>query len=119
MVRKAGTVGEYIAAASPGARPMLRQLRAAVKAAAPMAKEGMGYGMPYYTHEGRLVYFAAFKNHVSLFGSGRVFKAHESTVKKYRTSHATLQFPLGTRVPVSVIKMVVRALVRANEAAKK
>lgn len=114
---KTKSVTEYIAAASPEARPMLRQLRAAVRAAAPQAKEGIGYGMPYYTYQGRLVYFAAFRSHVSLFGSQRVIQAHAAALKKYRTSKATLQFPLGTRVPVTVVKKVVKALVRANEAA--
>ncbi|MGH7682049.1 MAG: iron chaperone [Candidatus Eiseniibacteriota bacterium] len=116
---KAKSVAEYIAAASPAARPMLRQLRAAVKAAAPKATEGMSYGMPYYSHKGRLVYFAAFKNHVSLFSSTRVLRAHAAMLTKFKTSKATLQFPIGTRVPVTVVKRIVKAVAQANEASKR
>ncbi len=115
---RAKSVAEYIATASPEARPMLRQLRAAVRAAAPQAKEGMSYGMPYYSYLGRLVYFAAFRSHVSLFASARTIQAHAATLKKYQTSKATLQFPLGTRVPVTVVGKVVKGIARANEAAK-
>lgn len=116
---KAKSVAEYIAAAPPKARPMLRQLRAAVKAAAPQAKEDMGYGMPYYSYKGRLVYFAAFTNHVSLFGATRVLRAHAPTLKKYMTSRATLQFQIGTRIPVTLVMRIVKAVAQANDAAKR
>ena len=60
-------VTAYIAAAPLKVRVMLKQIRAAIKAAAPQAQEKLSYGMPYYSHKGRLAYFAAFRSHVSVF----------------------------------------------------
>jgi uncharacterized protein YdhG (YjbR/CyaY superfamily) len=110
-------VTAYIAAAPPPARTMLRRIRAAIKAAAPRAQEKLSYGMPYYGHHGRLAYFAAFRDHVSVFIPGRVLKAFAKEIKPYWRGKATLQFPLGTRVPVGLIGRLVRARRHENDAA--
>ena len=109
-------VTAYIAAAAPPARPMLKRIRAAIKTAAPRAQEKLSYGMPYYSLRGRLAYFAAFRGHVSVFIPGRVLTAFAREVEPYRRGKATLQFPLGTRVPVGLIGRLVRAGRRENEA---
>lgn len=98
---------------------MLKQLRAAVRAAAPKAEEGISYGMPYYHDRGRLVYFAAFKNHVSLFVWGPILKTYAAEVRNYQTAKATLQFPLGTRIPLALVKKLVTARRKENEALEK
>jgi len=112
-----GAVTAYIAAATPRARLMLRKIRAAIKAAAPRAVEKLSYGMPYYSHHGRLVYFAAFRDHVSVFIPGRVLKTFAKEIKPWWRGKATLQFPIGTRVPVGLIGRLVRARRRENDAA--
>ena len=121
-MRKAGksaihgpkAVTAYIAAAPARARPMLRVIRAAIKSAAPRADEKLSYGMPYYSHNGRLVYFAAFRDHVSVFVPG-VLKDFAKDIKLYWQGKATLQFPIGTKVPVGLIGRLVRARRRQNE----
>ena len=110
------SVAAYIAAASPQARPMLRLLRAAIRSAAPTAEETISYRIPYYSHHGRLVYFAAFKNHVSLYVMGSAKSLYAKEIERYQTSKSTLRFPLGTRVPVLLVKKLVRARVKENEA---
>lgn len=60
-------VDEYIAAASEAARPMLNELREAIRAAAPDADERISYGMPYYHLHGRLAYFQAHARHIGLY----------------------------------------------------
>ena len=114
-MNKPKTVVEYIKAAAPKARPMLRQLRSIVRTTAPKADEKISYGMPYYSHRGRLVYFAAFKNHVSVFAWGAAMKAFAAEVKAYRTSSATLQFPLGSKLPVTLLRKLLKARVKDNE----
>ena len=53
-------VDGYIAAAPEGARPLLNELREAIRASAPKAEEGISYGMPsYHLHGVRLTYFQA------------------------------------------------------------
>lgn len=108
-------VTAYIAAAAPAARPMLKQIRAVIRAAAPRAEEKLSYGMPYYGYHGRLVYFAGFRQHVSVFIPGRTLEAFAKETQPYRRGKATLRFPIGTRVPVGLIGRLVRARRRENE----
>ena len=116
---KASTVSAYIAAAPVPARIMLRQLRAAVRAAAPKAEERISYGMPYYYDRGRLVYYAAFKNHISLFVWGPILKRYAAEIAPYQASKATLRFPLGTPIPLVLVKKLVTARRKENEAMEK
>lgn len=110
------TVDEYIKAAAPKARPMLRQLRSIIRATAPKAVEKISYGMPYYSYCGRLAYFAAFKDHVSIYAWGAAMKTFASEVKPYKTSSSTLRFPLGSKLPVTLLRKLVKARVKDNEA---
>jgi len=112
---KARNVDEYVAAAPPDARRMLKQLRSAITSVAPEAEERISYSMPYYGHHGRLAYFAAFKNHVSLFIMRLVMKRYAQEVKRYRTSTSTLRFPIGSAIPVALVKKLVKAQVKENE----
>lgn len=112
-------VDAYIAAAPPPARPMLRQLRRAIRSSAPKAVEGTSYRMPYYQYFGRLTYFAAFRDHVSLFAWGRPVERYAKDIKKYRSGKSTLRFPLGTKIPVALVKKLVKARAKSNERAQK
>ena len=109
-------VTAYIAAAAPKARPMLRKIRAAIRAAAPRADEKLSYGMPFYSHHGRLAYFAAFRDHVSVYLPGRVMLAHRAEIRPYWRGKATLQFPIGSKLPVGLLGRLVRARRKENEA---
>jgi uncharacterized protein YdhG (YjbR/CyaY superfamily) len=70
--------------------------------------------MPFYEYrfpgyKGRLVYFGAFARHVSIFIVPRTMPAAiAAQIKPYRVAKATLQFPIGTRVPASLIKKLVK-----------
>ena len=122
MARKAAApagVAGYIAAAPAPARPMLRQLRRIVRVNAPKAVETLSYGMPYYSHHGRLIYFAAFSKHVSVYVMNRAKDPFAAEMKPYRTTASTLQFPFGTRLPARLVTRLGRARVRENEGAAK
>ncbi len=110
-------VTAYIAAAPPPARVMLKRIRAAIKSAAPRAEEKLSYGMPYYSHNGRLAYFPTFRDHVSVFIPGRVLAEFAAEIKPYWRGKATLQFPIGSRVPAGLIGRLVRARRKQNDAA--
>ena len=112
-------VDAYIAAAARPARPMLRELRRVIRSSAPKAIEKVSYGMPYYHYHGRLTYFAAFKQHVSLFAMGKAKKQFAREMKPYQTSASTLRFPLGTKIPVGLVKRLIRARVREIDEAGK
>jgi uncharacterized protein YdhG (YjbR/CyaY superfamily) len=100
------TVSEYIAAAPKEARPKLRELRKCIRAAAPGGVENIKWGAPSYSYKRILVIFAAFKHHVSFFPTPSAVRAFKSQLTKYKTSSATIQFPLDKPLPASLIRKI-------------
>ena len=110
-------VDAYIAAAPKAVQPMLRELRAAIRSAAPKAEEKISYRMPFYAYHGRLIYFAAHKTHVGMYPViGREKDLYAKELKPYLAAKATLQFPIGQPIPIALVKKVVRARAKDNEA---
>ena len=108
-------VAAYIAAQPPNARTALKQVLAAIRAAAPKAEEGFSYRIPSFRLDDRpLVWYAAFKNHYSMYPIGAaVTRALGKGVEQYETSKGTIRFPLDEPVPVGLVKKLVKA--RINE----
>jgi uncharacterized protein YdhG (YjbR/CyaY superfamily) len=110
-------VDAYIAAASKPLQPMLRQLRQAIRSAVPKAEEKISYGMPFYAYHGRLIYFAAHKNHIGMYPIiGREKELYAKELKPFLVEKATLQFPIGQPLPIGLVKKVVKERARENEA---
>ena len=115
---KPKSVDAYIAAAPKEVQSKLRELRTAIREAAPTAEERISYSMPYYGYKGRLAYFATFKNHIGLYVPTPVIEEHKGELKGYETAKATVRFPLDKKLPVALIKKLIRARVKKNEAKK-
>lgn len=111
---KAKNVDEYIAAAPAEHRAKLKELRALIKSCAPEAVEKISYGMPYYGYKGRLAYFLLAKEHIGLYIMPRVLERFEADVRKYRTGKATIRLELDEKLPVALIKKLVKAGVKIN-----
>jgi uncharacterized protein YdhG (YjbR/CyaY superfamily) len=118
-IPKPKNVDAYIAAAPKEVQGKLKELRAVIKAAAPTAVERISYGMPYYGYKGRLAYFAFAKAHIGLYVPTPVIEEHKSELKAYETTKATLRFPLDKKLPVALIKKLVKARMKKNDAAGK
>ena len=112
-MNRSSEVDAYIAAAPKAAQPHLRRLRALIGSEAPDAEEGISYRMPSYTYRGKLMYFAAFKNHVGLFPVGNADKHLE--MKEYMTGKGTYRFPLEEPLPDERIRRLVRTRVKEND----
>ena len=108
-------VDAYIAAAPAPTQPILRQLRDVIRTAAPKAEERISYGMPSYDYHGRLVYFAAFENHVGLYAVGQAQDSYTKELSGYLSGKSTAQFPIGQPLPVALIRKVVKARVKENQ----
>lgn len=118
-MNQAASVAEYLRAVPPKQRAALQQLRKTIKAAAPGAEEVISYGMPGYKYRGRaLVYFAAFKNHMSFFpASNKVIAAHRDLLEGYGSSgKGTIQFTVDQPLPATLVKKMVKARLKENEA---
>lgn len=115
----AKTVDEYLAGVPKEARATLEKLRKTIKAAAPMASEGISYQMPMYKHHGMVVGFAAFKDHCSIFPGSAVMETHKEELSRYDTSKGTIRFPANKPLPAALIKKLVKARIKENEARAK
>jgi len=111
-----GDVDSYIAAAPSRAQPMLRELRELVRREAPGAVERLSYGMPYYELQRRLLYFAALKTHIGVYGLVGAADAPAS-LEPYLAERGTLRFPFGQRLPISDLQSALRARVEQSQGA--
>jgi len=115
----APTVDGYIRASPQETRGKLVQLRKIIRAAAPAAKEGISYKMPYYSYHGALVWFAAFKNHVGIFLRPPVIQEHKRELKGYETTKSAVHFPMNEPLPSALIMRLVKARLAKNILAAK
>ena len=118
---EANSVEEYLAALPDDARATLEKVRQAIKAAAPTATESISYGAPAFNYQGRyLVYYAAFKNHCSLFpASNEIMEDFAKELEPYDVSKGTIRFPIGKPLPATLVKKMVKARVGENEARRR
>jgi uncharacterized protein YdhG (YjbR/CyaY superfamily) len=114
----ADSVDEHIAEAPPQARPMLEELRAIIKAAAPEATERISYGVPTFDLRGRhLVHFAGYAKHVGFYPTGRGVAAFKEELGPLSTGKGTVQFSLDSPLPADLVRRMVEFRVREIEAA--
>jgi uncharacterized protein YdhG (YjbR/CyaY superfamily) len=109
-------IDEYIAASAVAVRPVLRELRRVIRAAAPKATELISYRMPAFKQRGILVYFAAFKSHVGLFPPVRGDAKLAKALARYAGPKGNLKFPLDAPMPYALIKRIVRLRVKQDTA---
>jgi uncharacterized protein YdhG (YjbR/CyaY superfamily) len=108
------TVDEYIATFPKNVQAILQELRQAIKDAAPQAQEAISYQMPAFKLNGMLIWFAAFKDHVSFFPKVSGIEAFKDKLANYKTSKGTLRFPLDEPIPIDLVKETVRYRVKEN-----
>jgi uncharacterized protein YdhG (YjbR/CyaY superfamily) len=112
-------VSAYIAAAPKEVRGKLRELRRTIRKAAPEAEERISYGMPYYSYHGRLAYFAVHRNHIGLYIPPPVVQEHKRELRNYEAVNATVRLPLEKKIPVALVRKLIKARMIKNEAKRK
>ena len=101
----------YFASTPPKAHAALKKIRAAIRSVAPRAEEAFSYRIPAFKLGGRpLVWYAAFKNHCSLYPmTGAIRRKLARALKGYEMSKGTVRLPLAKPIPVGLVKKLVRA----------
>lgn len=110
-MKREPAVSAYLKATSPQARRHLKQIREIARAAAPRTTECITYGVPTLKIDGRpFVYYAAFKNHVSLYPmTGAIRRKFAAQLRRFKTSAGTVQFSLDKPLPVAFVRRLVKA----------
>ena len=109
------TVDEYISLAEPKAKKALKDIRKTIKATAPKAEEVISYQIPGYKYHGMLVFFAAWKNHISLYPAPWRAETLKKEMSLYEGSKGTIKFPIDEPMPLSLIKKMVKYRVKENK----
>jgi uncharacterized protein YdhG (YjbR/CyaY superfamily) len=98
------TVEAYLGSFPDEVRPVLEQVRTAIRAAVPGAQETISYDIPTFKLDGRaVVYFAGWKHHVSVYPIPRADEALERDLAPFRAAKGTLKFPLDRPIPYELI----------------
>jgi uncharacterized protein YdhG (YjbR/CyaY superfamily) len=111
----AKAVDAYIAKAPAAARAGLRKLRKAIRAAAPGADEGLGYGIPSFSLDGKgLVWYAAWTAHGSLYPvPAAVKRAHATELESLEITKGTLRFPHDNPPSAALVSTLLKARIAA------
>src|SRR5689334_8384956 len=105
------SVSAYLAAQPPAARKVLKQVRAAMKKALPLAKEVISYQIPGYQLPGigrPVIYFAGFRAHYAIYPVTRLPAALAKAIAPYKASVGTARFDYAKKVPTGLIGRVAR-----------
>jgi uncharacterized protein YdhG (YjbR/CyaY superfamily) len=107
-------IDEYIAGFPQDVQEILEKIRATVREAAPEAKEKISYGMPAFTLNGNLVYFAAFKNHIGFYPIPSGIEQFKEELSVYKQGKGSVQFPLDEPMPYELITHIVKFRAQEN-----
>ena len=124
LVSPARNVNAYIENVPKEIRPKLREMRTAIREAAPDSIETISYGMPFYSFKGetgfqaRLCYFGFLKEKIVFYTRPAFLQEHTDEVEPYLSTKSALHFPLDRPIPVRLIKKLVRSGIRKHEAGK-
>lgn len=119
-----GGVDEYISECPKGIQGKLKEIRAAIKSVAPGATETMsyfdmpGYSYAGYDYNGMFAWFGLQKkSYVGLYLRPPTIENHQEELARYETTKAVVKFPLDEKIPVSLVKKLVRASLKVMKKA--
>jgi uncharacterized protein YdhG (YjbR/CyaY superfamily) len=113
VASKYETIDEYIASKPGEVQPTLEKVRQTLRKAVPGADEAISYEIPTLMLDGRyVVYFAAWKHHLSIYPIPETDEDFEKELAPYRAAKGTLKFPFGEPIPYELIERVGAHLLR-------
>lgn len=114
------TIDQYIRSFPADVQKALRQIRQAIREAAPTAEEKISYHMPTYTLNGKyLIYFAGWKSHIGFYPMSSAVKEFKKELSKYKGAKGSVQFPLDQPMPLALVRRIVKYRVKEREAQMK
>jgi uncharacterized protein YdhG (YjbR/CyaY superfamily) len=108
-------VDDYIAGFPKTTQLLLKQVRAAIKKAAPKAEEVISYNMPAFKYFGVLVYFAGYERHIGFYPTASGIANFKQEISRLKSAKGSVQFPIDKPMPLSLIAKIVKFKVKENE----
>ena len=113
VANKYQTIDDYIASKPVEVRPTLEAVLKTLKKALPQTDEAISYEIPTLKLDGKyVVYFAAWKNHLSIYPVPDADDDLEKELAPYRAAKGTLKFPFSEAIPYDLIERVALRLLR-------
>jgi uncharacterized protein YdhG (YjbR/CyaY superfamily) len=75
--------------------------------------------MPAFRLDGMLVYYAGNKAHIGFYPMPSAITAFNKELETYVTSKGAIQFPLDKKLPLSLVRNIVKFRMLENEEKKK
>lgn len=103
------TIDEYIAGFPEPTQKVLQKIRVTIKKAIPGSEEKISYAIPaFFLNEAHVIYFAGYKNHVSIYPAPRGAEEFKEELAMYKGGKGTVQFPLNKPIPYELITKIVK-----------
>lgn len=113
--KTASNIDEYIASFSTTVQERMQKIRETIKKSAPAAEEVISYGIAGFKHQGYLIYFAGFKNHIGIYPVPRNEEAFKKELAEYKGGKGTAQFPHDKPLPLGLVTKIVKYRMKANK----
>jgi uncharacterized protein YdhG (YjbR/CyaY superfamily) len=110
---------DYIDRFPQEVQQLLTKMRRTIQKAAPKAKERISYGMPAFTLDGILAWFAAHKSHIGFYPHASGIVAFKKELSAYKMAKGSVQFPFDKPLPLTLVSRMVKFRVKENSAKNK
>jgi uncharacterized protein YdhG (YjbR/CyaY superfamily) len=108
------TIDAYNAGFPKNVQDILQEIRGIIQDAAPEAEEAVKYQIPTFVLNEDLVHCAAFQGHIGFYLTPSGIEQFEDALAAYCTAKGSVQFPLDSPMPYSLIKKIVKFRVKEN-----
>ena len=113
---KTSPVDSYIKRFPEGTIEKLKTIRSIAQDIVPGAEEVISYGVPTVKLKGKyVVYYAGYKTHIGLYPAPVDHPDFKEDLKPFKSGRATLKFPLDKKLPLQLIKRVIKHLLKENQ----
>lgn len=102
------SIDEYISTFPKDIQERLEKIRQIIRNMVPEAEETISYGMPTFNLNGSyLIYFAGWKNHISIYPVPSTDKALQDELSPYLSGKGTAKFPIKKPIPFDLVEKIV------------
>lgn len=113
---KSISIDDYIKAFTPEVQKGLQRIRRTIKKTCPQATETISYQIPAFKLNGKmLIYFAAWKDHYSVYPIPKGDAKFTKAISKYQTGKGTVQFKFRDDIPFDLIEQIVKFHIKSHE----